>query len=195
MDDEYEDDHEKEYRNISSHKQRIYQYIRSNPGIHLRRIAKDLKLGMGNASYCLGLLETEGSIKSRRIRLYKTYYTVSSLAEKDEFLLAALQQETPRDIISYLIEKPGATQTDIAHLKSFTSSTINWHMSRLIEVGLVYSQKDGRFIRYYLKGDINDILSLMKSYHTSIWNRLSERLAHLFLSVSEGSPSQSKILQ
>jgi hypothetical protein len=45
----------------------------------------------------------------------------------------------------------------------------------------------GRFIKYYLKGDINNVLVLMKSYHTSIWNKLSERLAHLFISVSEGS--------
>jgi predicted transcriptional regulator len=61
---------------------------------------------MGNTSYCLGLLEREGSIKSRYMKLYKTYYTISVLTEKDESLLAVLQQETPRDIISYLIESP-----------------------------------------------------------------------------------------
>jgi predicted transcriptional regulator len=142
LDDEYGS--KKEYGNVSNNRERILEYIRLNPGRYLRKISKDLKLGLGNTLYCLGLLEKEGSVKSRRIQLYKTYYTTSILAEKDESILAALQQETPRDIISYLIMNPGATQSEIAHLKSETSSTINWHTSRLIEIGLVYSHKDGK---------------------------------------------------
>ena len=65
-----------------------------------------------------------------------------------ENILAILQQETPRDVILYLIENPGATQSEIVRHKGFTAPTINWHMSRLIEIGLVYSCKEGRFVKY-----------------------------------------------
>ncbi|MGB8032833.1 MAG: winged helix-turn-helix transcriptional regulator, partial [Nitrososphaeraceae archaeon] len=66
-----------------------------------------------------------------------------------------LGQEVPRDIISFLIESPGATQIDIARHKSLTPPKINWHMSRLIEIGLVSRRKKGKFVKYYTRF-IND---------------------------------------
>ena len=142
---------------------------------------------MGDIQYQLKFLEKSGLIKSRRIGLYKTYYTVSIFGERDEKILAILQQETPRDVILYLIENPGATQTELVRHKGFTAPTINWHMSRLIEIGLVYSCKEGRFVKYYLEGNVEDIITLLKLYHPSVWNKLSNRLAELFLDIASQS--------
>jgi DNA-binding transcriptional ArsR family regulator len=176
-----------EHRIISVNMQRICDYIRHNPGCHLRKIIKEFSIGMGNTMHYLILLEKEGFIKSKRMGMYKTYYTISDLGERHESILAVLQHETPRDIILFLIENPGATQGEIARHLSFTASTINWHMSRLIEIDLVYNTKEGRFMKYYLKGDVNDIIKLLKLYHSSIWSKLSDRVAQIFLDISEVS--------
>lgn len=168
-------------------KQRVYNYIKNNPGSHLRRISKELVIAIGDIQYQLKFLEGIGLIKSKRMGLYKTYYPVSILGERSENILAVLQQETLRDILLHLIENPGATQSEIAHHKGFTAPTINWHMSRLIEMGLVYTCRERRFVKYYVEGDIDDIVSLLKSYHPSTWNTLSNRLASLFLDLSSQS--------
>ncbi len=63
-------------------------------------------------------------------------------------------------------------------------------MSHLIRIGLVYSHREGRFTKYYLKGSIQDIVDLLKSYHPSLWNKLSYRLAQLFLDLADKSSSQ-----
>jgi predicted ArsR family transcriptional regulator len=171
-------------------KQRIYNYIKNNPGAHLRRISKELNIVLGDIQYQLKSLENTSLIRSRRMGLYKTYYTVSILGERNEKISAILQQETPRDIILYLIENPGATHNQIAHHKGFTAPTINWHMSRLIQIGLVYSHREQRFTKYYLKGSIQDIVDLLKLYHPSLWNKLSYRLAELFLDLADKSKLQ-----
>lgn len=175
------------HKTAQDNKQRIYSYIKNNPGSHLRRISKELVIAIGDIQYQLKFLEGMGLIKSRRMGLYKTYYSVSILGERSENILAVLQQETLRDIMLHLIENPGATQSEIAHHKGFTAPTINWHMSRLIEMGLVYTCREGRFVKYYVEGDIDDIVSLLKSYHPSTWNTLSNRLASLFLDLSSQS--------
>jgi predicted transcriptional regulator len=126
-------------------------------------------------------------IKSRRIGIFRRYYTVSICGEKLESLLAILRQEAPRDIIIFLIENPGATQADLAKHKGFSAPTINWHMSRLMEKGLVRSRKQGKFVNYYVEGNLKDITSILKRYYPSIWNRLSNRLADLFLDISSAS--------
>jgi DNA-binding MarR family transcriptional regulator len=178
---------EENHKTAQDNKQRIYSYIKNNPGSHLRRISKELVIAIGDIQYQLKFLEGMGLIKSRRMGLYKTYYSVSILGERSENILAVLQQETLRDIMLHLIENPGATQSEIAHHKGFTAPTINWHMSRLIEMGLVYTCREGRFVKYYVEGDIDDIVCLLKSYHPSAWNTLSNRLASLFLDLSSQS--------
>jgi len=123
----------------------------------------------------------------QRVYSYIKNNPVSILGERSENILAVLQQETLRDIMLHLIENPGATQSEIAHHEGFTAPTINWHMSRLIEMGLVYTCREGRFVKYYVEGDIDDIVCLLKSYHPSAWNTLSNRLASLFLDLSSQS--------
>jgi predicted transcriptional regulator len=176
---------------IQSNKERIYQYITNNPGCHLRKIIKELGLAMGDTQHHLKMLEKTDLIKSRRMGVFRRYYTASIYGERLESLLATFGQEVPRDIILYLIENPGANQWEIAHYKNFSAPTINWHMSRLIEKGLVRSRKQGKFVNYYVEGNLKDITSLLQRYYPSIWNRLSNRLADLFMDISAASRMES----
>jgi predicted transcriptional regulator len=181
----------KEESQSQSNRDCIYQFIANNPGCHLRKISKDLHLAMGDTQYHLKTLERTDLIKSRRIGVFRRYYTVSICGEKLESLLAILRQEAPRDIIIFLIENPGATQADVAKHKGFSAPTINWHMSRLIEIGLIRSHKQGKFLNYYIKADIKDITAILRRYYPSIWNKLSTRLADLFLDISAASGMES----
>jgi DNA-binding transcriptional ArsR family regulator len=135
-------------------------------------------------------LERRALVRSRRLGLYKTYYPTSILAERNEYVLAILQQKTPRNIVLYLIENSGASQKDIAQYTGFAAATISWHMSRLIEFGIVYSNKEGKFVKYYITGDIADLVILLKSYHPSIWDKLSDRLSELFLGITYATTSE-----
>ena len=168
---------------IKNNRDLIYQYVKSYPGSHLRKISKHLSLGMGNIQYHLDALEKIGIIKSRKISIYKVYYDVGVLGERHESILAILQQETPRSILIYLIEYPGASQSEIAAYVGCSAPTVVWHMSHLMKIGLVKYRRDGRFIKYNIKGNLKEITGLIKSYHPTVWDRLSSRLADLFLDI------------
>ena len=176
---------------ISDNRGRIYDYIKNHPGTHLRRLSKNLAIAIGDTQHHLGVLDKLGLIKSRHKGMYKVYYTVSILGKRDEDILAVLQQETPRGIILFLVENPGSAQGEISRYMSLTAPTINWHMSNLINVGLVTSHKEGRFVKYFIDGDVNDIIGLLKSYYPTIWNKLSGRLAELFLDLASASRPES----
>ena len=169
---------------IKGNRDIIYHYIRLHPGTHLRKISKDLALGMGDVQHHLTTLEKTGFVKARRISVYKVYYPVSILKERHESILAVLQQETPRTLLLYLIENPGASQGELATLLECSAPTVNWHMSKLRQFGLVNYYKDGKFVKYIIEGDPKDITNLLKSYYPTVWNRLSSRLADLFLDIS-----------
>jgi predicted transcriptional regulator len=174
----------KDQNTLPPNGRRIYEYIVDNPSCHVRKISRKLDLAIGDTQYHLKILEKKDLIKSRRVGLFRMYYAVAIFRERQQSILAVLGQEVPRDIILFLIESPGATQIDIARHESLTPPTINWHMSRLIEIGLVSRRKKGKFVKYYTQGDTDDITNILKIYYPSLWSKLSNRLAEVFLDLS-----------
>ncbi len=160
----------------------IYEYIKKNPGAHLRMITRELQLGMGATQHHLDVLEKSGKIKSKRINVYRRYYAVEIL-ETEYHILAFLRQETARDILVYLLEHPNSTQSDIVNFKGFSAPTISWHMSRLEEAGLVRPTKEGRTVTYSVI-DSKNVAAALKTYHTNIWDKLLSRFAELFIQIS-----------
>jgi len=174
---------------IPKNKVRVYDYIKNHPGSHLRKISKELDMTPSDTQYWCNRLENTALVRARRLGLYKTYYPASILGERHENILAILQQKTPRNIVLFLMENSGASQKDIAQYTGFAAATISWHMLRLIEFGLVYSTKKGKFVKYYIRGDIADLVILLKSYYPSIWDKLSDRLSELFLGITYATTS------
>src|SRR5215467_13608081 len=170
-------------------KVRVYEYIKNHPGSHLRKISKELDMATSDTQYWCNRLERMDLVRSRRLGLYRTYYPASILRERHENILAILQQKTPRHIVLYLLENSGASQKDLAQHTGFAAATISWHMSRLIEFGIVYSTREGKFVKYYIRGDIADLVILLKSYYPSIWDKLSDRLSELFLGITFATTS------
>lgn len=177
---------------VKNNRDIIYQYVQKFPGSHLRKISKELSLGMGDTQHHLNVLENTGFVKSRRIGIYKVYYEVSVFEERHESILAVLQQETPRSILLYLLENPGASQSEIAAHVRYSAPTVNWHMSRLMQIGLVESRKEGRFVKYVIIGDLKEITQLLRSFYPTVWSKLSNRLADLFLDISSASVRDKK---
>ncbi len=155
---------------IPKNKEDVYDYIKNHPGSHLRRISRELDMTTSDTQYWCNRLEKWALVRSRRLGLYKTYYPASIVGERRQYILAILQQKTPRNIVLYLMENSGASQKDVVQHTGFAAATISWHMSRLIEIGIVYSSKEGKFVKYYIRGDIADLVILLKSYYPSIWD-------------------------
>jgi predicted transcriptional regulator len=157
----------------------ILEFIKANPGAHLRRIKRELNLAMGVLQYHLYRLEKDKSIVSRRRGLYKRFYMTLDFEVEEQEILGVLFQETERDLLLYLLKTPDATQKELSEFARVSASSTSWHMKRLVQVGLVEARRQGGFVYYMVKGDPARILTLVKSYHPRIWERWAERLADL----------------
>jgi predicted transcriptional regulator len=145
---------------------------------------------MGTIQYHLNLLEKHGKVSSERHNLHKYYFPVGLFEQRERHILKILNQETAREVLMMILEKKNPTQTDVANLIRISSASVNWHIKRLIELGLILEIKDGKFKRYTLGIDTKHVVSLLKNYHPNIWNRWSNRLAETFLSLSSEEQKQ-----
>jgi predicted transcriptional regulator len=140
---------------------------------------KALNLGMGAIQYHLYVLEKERKVVSRRNGLFKRFYPSLTFEERDQEILNVLLRETERDLLLHVIRNPGVTQGDLSSCVGITPSSINWHMKRLKGSGLILAIHEGRHVNYFVNGEIQGILALLRNYQPKIWERWADRLANL----------------
>jgi predicted transcriptional regulator len=172
---------------------RILQFIQNNPGCYLRKIKEMIQISQGTVQYHTDRLEKMGKITSTRSGLYKHYFPIGMFKGNEKEILQILSQETARKILMFLVEQHAPNQTDIVKDTGLSPSSINWHMRRLIDLRLVSEIKEGKHRIYQLedrKTTSKYITALMRNYYPAIWEKWSDRLIEIFLSLSRGEPRQ-----
>jgi len=98
-----------------------------------------------------------------------------------------LTRETARKILMYIIEQKNSTQTDIVNNVRISARSVSWHVGRLINLQIIREIKDGRYKRYQLyEKDPEFIITLLRNYYPSIWDKWSIRVVEMFLTLSSG---------
>jgi len=163
---------------------KVLCFIQDNPGCHLRRIKREIGISMGTVQYHLHKLEKMGRVTSTRRGLYKYYFPAGLFRENEKEILEVLTHETARKILMFIIEQKSPTQTDIVNSVRISARSISWHVGRLIALKMIREIKDGKYKRYQLQDDVKDILTLLRSYYPSVWDKWSMRVVEMFLSLS-----------
>ncbi len=172
----------------NSNQERILSFIQDNPGCYLRQIRNELALSMGSVQYHSYQLQKVGKITSTRQGLYKLHFQSGTFQDHEKKIFQVLNQETPREIIMFIIEQKDPTQTDITKRLGISAPSINWHVRRLIDFKIVDEVRDGKYKRYKLSDNSIDsryIVEVLKTHHPNLWNKWSNRLAEMFLSLSD----------
>ena len=161
---------------LESPKGKILEFIIANPSSHLRKIKSNLSYSMGTIQYHLTMLEKEGKIKSIKTKFYRNYYHIN---ETDEEMLSVFNLDSPRSIIMYLIQHEPATHKDIAKGIKLSSSTVSWHMKRLIKLQVVQTEFSGKYTIYCLR-DRNNVLINLGKCNSTTWNSMVNNMVDVF---------------
>jgi predicted transcriptional regulator len=173
--------------------EKILQFVQNNPGCHLHKIKEMIRISQGTVQYHTDRLEKMGKITSSRSSLYKHYFPVGVFQNNEKEILQILSQETARRILMFIVEQQAPTQTDIVNSIGISASSVNWHMRRLVEFRLVKEIKEGKYKRYQLQDmEVSSkyITALMKNYYPAVWEKWSDRLIEIFLSMSRSETKE-----
>ena len=166
---------------------RVLEFIYNNPCAHFRKIKKDLGLSIGKIQYQLKKLEDDGKIISLQNSFYKFYFPIVVFQEREKELLQILNHESLRTILFYIIEKHNPSKNEIANYLNISYSSVNWHIEHLISYDMIIEKKDGKSLRYFINPNFNniqEIVKLLKTHYKNIWNYWANRLAEMFLLLS-----------
>lgn len=167
---------------------RVFEFIYANPGSHFRKIKKELGLSIGTIQYQLNKLEKDGKIISIYNHFYKFYFPIGIFQEREKEILQILNHSSLCNILLFIIEKKNPSKNDIVNYLNISYSSVNWHMERLIDYDMVTEKKDGKYIRYSINKNFNNVdklNKLLKNHYKNIWNSWANRLGELFILLSD----------
>ena len=124
----------------------LYDFVRRNPGFHLREISRSLNLSITLADYHLRFLERHELITSAMDGEYKRFYPRSipgqmdshpALSDQERQILAFLRQPVPLRVINFLMEREAATHKEILEQVPVSPSTLSHHLKKMQASGII----------------------------------------------------------
>ena len=158
---------------------RICDYVRENPGSHLRRISRDLDIDLGNLRHHLDALEHNGLVESKMDRNLKIYFASGMVEAKGRKILPLLQQKRFRDVILHIIINPGSTHGEIADDLELKPSTLSKYIGILEDRDIVHHESQGRERLYFVE-DERRIMELLLAYRRSFWDKYIDNVLEIY---------------
>jgi len=117
----------------------IFEYIKENPGVHFKKLLRELDFQPGAMSYHLNVLEKGEYIKSIQDGNLRRFYLYGT---KSDFKIALTTIQLR--ILSIVDERPGISQVKISKTIGKNRMLVNYHIKILKEAGILSLEKSGR---------------------------------------------------
>jgi predicted transcriptional regulator len=156
-------------------RRRIFEFIRSNPGVHFREVQRYLGLAVGQLDFHLNSLVKGDVLVRESVSGEVNFYVRDKFSIEEKRALSILRREIPRGIVLFLLEHPGSNPGRVQESFIFTSATLSYHLRRLERAGVLIAEQKGRERKYSVK-DPELIRSLLVMYRTSLFDVIIDRV-------------------
>lgn len=144
----------------------IYERVVRVPGIHLRRIVRDLELAMGTVEHHVHLLERHGLIFHHKGARRKSFYARENVDPGDVLYLHVLRNRVWRKIILDVMNHPEIAFGELAQGLPCSPSTSAYHLRRLLSMGILARTTLGRNT-YYRLTEPERVQALLETYRAT----------------------------
>ncbi|WP_436925557.1 winged helix-turn-helix transcriptional regulator [Halosimplex amylolyticum] len=154
---------------------RIAAHVSENPGVYFSELARQLDLAPGQVQYHMRRLDDVVSAD-----LYgRTHYYPPDCGDFERRALAALTRETAADVVVTLLGQGPSAPGDVAEEIDVARSTLEWHLDRLTDLGIVAKRRDERGRVTLVLERPEETARLLRTVEPSLPDRLVDRFTRL----------------
>ncbi len=154
---------------------RILAAVSAMPGVHMRELERSTGISLGGLTHHLRVLEQQGALVGLSDGYYHRYFLPSlvlpeasrRLNEVDRRLLALCRRPASLAIVLNLAADGPLTHEDLRARLRRSKGTVTYHLSRVIEEGIVRVVRDPRGDLYEL-ADSKRVLSTLVTFATTL---------------------------
>lgn len=121
---------------MTNTREQIFGTISRCPGIHFNELVRRLELAPGQVQYHVKRLVREDRIV-REACFGRTHHFPCGVDGADRQVIALLRRETPRAIVTKVLEVDSIERRALAADLDLAESTVSYHLDRLEEAGVI----------------------------------------------------------
>lgn len=129
-------------------REQAYMAIRERPGVDVLDVARLLATSWSNAAYHLRVLEREGFVVARRAGRHRLYFPAGTESPEAQRQRIVMRHPLARSLVEEVDRTPQATQKELGERLGLPSSTVSYHLARLVGAGLLAERREWREKRY-----------------------------------------------
>ncbi len=155
----------------------IYKFILQHPGLHLNELSRKLCIPVSTINYHLNCLKKIEALITKSEGRYVRYYVTKKIGSRDTTIINLLRKDVPLRIVVFLLLYPDSSQIKISRYLGRHSTTIAFHLEKLIGKDIVEHSPNGTEINYRVKSQ-EDIFQILLRYHESLLQDSVDNIAY-----------------
>lgn len=154
----------------------IIDIVNKIPGIRYKELQRVIMMPNGTLSYYIDMLMRDGAVIVRRDACSTRLFPIG-MDEHITEIISLLKDNTRLKIVKYLLKHRSATYQELQKAVSKSSSTLAWHLDKLISAGIVIVKNTIGMNEYYIRDPelIDDIvkkhLDVIDNF-VDLWSKL-----------------------
>ncbi len=157
----------------------IYEFIKKNPGLHLRELQRRLNLPLTSLEYHIDYMVRKSVLMKESSKHYSRYYA-KHLDDEDKRILKSLRQKRLREIVLILLEKEKAKFSFLLESLDIPPSTLSFYLKYLIKNKIINKNKIG-YENIYSLIEIDRIAKVLITYKSSFIDKLIDKTLNTWL--------------
>jgi predicted transcriptional regulator len=133
----------------NENRNKIIECILEDPGIHYNELLRKTELSPGNLAWHLDILDTYKIIGKKRVGKYLVYFPYYQKNPISNIDLKLQKSELTLKVLEMIESNPGTYNSKISDELNVDHKTVSYHIDKLKDLDLVYSEKDGRKKKLY----------------------------------------------
>lgn len=167
-------------------RKRIVEFVRANPGLHMRELAARVGMAVSTLEYHCYQLVKHGHLVTRESAGFKAFYPGEGMDRRDKDILYLVRHEAPRRICSHLLLHPGDTPKSIREVLGISAPTLSFHLNKLRAAGVLREEAAGRTKHLYVE-DPERVANILVTYKASFLDDAVDRFAAAWLALAPPS--------
>ncbi|WP_123535799.1 winged helix-turn-helix transcriptional regulator [Halosimplex salinum] len=155
---------------------RVAAHVADHPGVYFSELVRQTDLAPGQVQYHLRKLGD--AVVSREFH-GRTHYYPPDCDAFERRALAVLRRETAVDIVVSLLRHGPTPAADTAERVDVARSTLEWHLDRLTDLGVVAKRRDERGRVTLVLERPEETAGLLRTVEPSLPERLVDRFTRL----------------
>ena len=158
-------------------RERIAAHVAAHPGVHFSELVRALDLAPGQVQYHLRRLRGDRVVAADYYG--QTHYYPPDTDRFERHAIAVLRRETACDVVVTLLRRGPSAPAAVADELDVARSTLEWHLDRLTDLGIVAKRRDERGRVTLVLERPAETAALVDVVDPSLPDRLVDRFARL----------------